>query len=241
MIILPAIDLYEGKCVRLLKGDYNKKTVYSDFPEEIAKDFESRGATHIHIVDLEGAKNGTTPNLETVKRIVEATSLSAEIGGGIRSTEVIEAYVNAGVDRVILGTAAVSDKVFLKEALDAFGEKIVVGVDIKDGFVAIKGWTEKSQYRYTDFCALMEELGVKTLICTDISKDGAMQGTNTELYKSLSASFNMNIIASGGVSSLEEVKKLAALNIYGAIIGKAYYTGAIKIEDAVSICREGRF
>lgn len=241
MIILPAIDLYEGKCVRLLKGDYNKKTVYSDFPEEIAKDFESRGATHIHIVDLEGAKNGTTPNLETVKRIVEATSLSAEIGGGIRSTEVIEAYVNAGVDRVILGTAAVSDKVFLKEALDAFGEKIVVGVDIKDGFVAIKGWTEKSQYRYTDFCALMEELGVKTLICTDISKDGAMQGTNTELYKSLSESFNMNIIASGGVSSLEEVKKLAALNIYGAIIGKAYYTGAIKIEDAVSICREGRF
>ncbi|MEE0867325.1 MAG: 1-(5-phosphoribosyl)-5-[(5-phosphoribosylamino)methylideneamino]imidazole-4-carboxamide isomerase [Clostridia bacterium] len=241
MIILPAIDLYEGKCVRLLKGDYNKKTVYSDFPEEIAKDFESRGATHIHIVDLEGAKNGTTPNLETVKRIVEATSLSAEIGGGIRSTEVIEAYVNAGVDRVILGTAAVSDKVFLKEALDAFGEKIVVGVDIKDGFVAIKGWTEKSQYRYTDFCSLMEELGVKTLICTDISKDGAMQGTNTELYKSLSASFNMNIIASGGVSSLEEVKKLAALNIYGAIIGKAYYTGAIKIEDAVSICREGRF
>ena len=241
MIILPAIDLYEGKCVRLLKGDYNKKTVYSDFPEEIAKDFESRGATHIHFVDLEGAKNGTTPNLETVKRIVEATSLSAEIGGGIRSTEVIEAYVNAGVDRVILGTAAVSDKVFLKEALDAFGEKIVVGVDIKDGFVAIKGWTEKSQYRYTDFCALMEELGVKTLICTDISKDGAMQGTNTELYKSLSESFNMNIIASGGVSSLEEVKKLAALNIYGAIIGKAYYTGAIKIEDAVSICREGRF
>ena len=241
MIILPAIDLYEGKCVRLLKGDYNKKTVYSDFPEEIAKDFESRGATHIHIVDLEGAKNGTTPNLETVKRIVEATSLSAEIGGGIRSTEVIEAYVNAGVDRVILGTAAVSDKVFLKEALDAFGEKIVVGVDIKDGFVAIKCWTEKSQYRYTDFCALMEELGVKTLICTDISKDGAMQGTNTELYKSLSESFNMNIIASGGVSSLEEVKKLAALNIYGAIIGKAYYTGAIKIEDAVSICREGRF
>ena len=241
MIILPAIDLYEGKCVRLLKGDYNKMTVYSDFPEGVARDFESKGATHIHIVDLEGAKSGRTPNLETVKRIVEATSLSAEIGGGIRSTDVIEAYVNAGVDRVILGTAAVTDKTFVKEAVDGFGDKIVVGVDIKDGFVAIKGWTEKSEYRYTDFCALMQELGVKTLICTDISKDGAMKGTNIELYKSLAADFNMNIIASGGVSSLDDVKKLAGLNIYGAIIGKAYYTGAIKIEDAVSICREGRF
>lgn len=239
MKIFPAIDLYNGKCVRLFKGNYDEMTAYSDHPEEIAKKFGEDGAEHIHIVDLEGAKTGETPNLETVKKIIASTSLKAEIGGGIRSEKVIETYLNIGAERVILGTAAVSDRRFLESAVKNYGSAIAVGVDIKDGFVAIKGWTEKSQYKYEDFCKEMEELGVSTLICTDISKDGAMKGTNLDLYKNLSESFKMNIIASGGVSSLEDVKNLLKYNLYGAIIGKAYYTGAISINDAVSVCKEG--
>ena len=237
MVILPAIDLYEGGAVRLYKGDYDKMTVYSENPLEIARDFEKSGAKFIHIVDLEGAKSGETPNIEVVKKIVSATSLKAEIGGGIRSMEVINKYINAGVSRVILGTAAVNDKEFLKEALEKYSEHIAVGADIKDGFVAIKGWVEKSEISCDEFFKEMEALGVKTIICTDISKDGAMQGTNRELYKELSRKFNINIIASGGVSSLDDIKALKKMGIYGAIIGKAYYIGAIKIDEAVEVAK----
>lgn len=235
MKILPAIDLFEGAAVRLLRGDYNKMTVYEKQPEKVAQKFEAEGATHIHIVDLEGAKTGGTPNIETVKRIVKSTSLSAEIGGGIRSMQVIEQYLNAGVDRVILGTAAVTEEGFVDEAVKSFGDKIVVGVDLKDGLVAIRGWTENSQYSCETFCKKMETAGVKTLICTDISKDGAMQGTNLALYRDLTSRFHMNIIASGGVSDLENIKKLTQTGVYGAIVGKAYYTGAISIRDAVAV------
>jgi len=241
MIILPAIDLYEGAAVRLLRGDYQQMTVYEKEPWRIAEKFAAAGATHIHIVDLEGAKNGETPNIEAVKRIVKAAPLSAEIGGGIRSLSVIEAYLNAGVDRVILGTAAVNDMQFLKDALKAFGEKVVVGADIKDGFVAIHGWTENSAFTCDAFCDKLEELGVQTLICTDISKDGAMQGTNLALYQNLVSRYNMNIIASGGVSSLSDVAQLSKIGVYGAIIGKAYYTGAVSIEDAVAVAQKGGF
>lgn len=240
MIILPAIDLYEGSAVRLLRGDYNKMTVYDNMPERIAKKFEDAGATHIHIVDLEGAKNGDTPNIETVKKIINSTFLSAEIGGGIRSFDVIEKYIDAGVDRVILGTAAVTEKGFVEKAVKKFGDKVVVGVDIKDGYVAIRGWTENSQYRYQDFMKEMEAGGVKTIVCTDISKDGAMQGTNIELYENLNKEFSLNIIASGGVSSLQDIEKLTEIGVYGAIIGKAYYTGAVSIEDAVKASRGGK-
>lgn len=233
MYIFPAIDLYEGKAVRLLKGDYNQMTVYSDNPAEFALDFENQGAKHLHLVDLEGAKDGTTPNIDTVADIVSLTSLFTEIGGGIRSMEVIEKYMEIGVDRVILGTAAVNDSEFLKKAIDKYGDKIAVGVDIKDGYVAVKGWTEKSEFSCFDFCKKMQDMGVKTLICTDISKDGAMQGTNHELYRELSEKFDMNITASGGVSSMDDIKKLSGLGIYGAIIGKAYYTGAVSIREAV--------
>ncbi len=238
MIILPAIDLYGGKCVRLLRGDYNHMTVYDEHPENVAKAFEQKGASEIHLVDLEGAKSGETPNLEVVKRIVKETGLNAEIGGGIRSIRVIEEYLEAGAKRVILGTAAVENTGFAEEAVKKFGDSIAVGVDIKDGFVAVHGWTENSGYKYTEFCKKMENIGVKTLICTDISKDGAMQGTNLELYRTLKRDFNMNIIASGGVSSIDDVKNLAEIGVYGAIIGKAYYTGAIAIEDAVRICEK---
>ena len=237
MKLFPAIDLYDGKAVRLFKGDYNNMTVYSENPIEIARDFESQGAEYIHIVDLEGAKDGTTPNLNIVKQIANETSLFSEIGGGIRSLETVKTYLDSGVDRVILGTAAVTDEAFLKEAIAIYGEKIAVGVDIKDGFVAIKGWIEKSQYTGFDFCKKMQDIGVKTLICTDISKDGAMQGTNRELYKELSEKFSIDITASGGVSTIDDIKALRKLDLYGAIIGKAYYIGAIDLKEALEAAK----
>lgn len=237
MKLFPAIDLFDGKAVRLFKGDYNQMTVYSENPIEIALDFCNKGAKYIHIVDLEGAKDGTTPNLNIVKQIANETPLFTEIGGGIRSMNTVRAYLENGVDRVILGTAAVKDEAFLKEALSEYGEKIAVGVDIKDGFVAIKGWTENSEYDCFTFCEKMQKLGVKTLICTDISKDGAMQGTNRELYKELSEKFSIDITASGGVSSIDDIKALRKLDLYGAIIGKAYYIGAIDLKEALEVAK----
>lgn len=237
MLIFPAIDLYEGKAVRLLRGEYDKMTIYSENPIEIARDFEAQGATHIHMVDLEGAKTGETPNIETVKQIANETGLFVEIGGGIRSMETVDKYIAAGVSRVILGTAAVENREFLCEAVKKYGEKIAVGADIKDGFVAIKGWLEKSQFSCFEFCEEMQKIGVKTLICTDISKDGAMQGTNLELYKALSQRLDMQIVASGGVSDIENVKKLREMEIYGAIIGKAYYTGAVSLSEAIEVAK----
>ena len=237
MLIFPAIDLYEGKAVRLLRGDYAQMTVYSEHPEEIALEFAKAGATWIHLVDLEGAKTGETPNLETVKKIVSVSGLRAEVGGGIRSMEVVKAYLDAGVSRVILGTAAVTDEAFLKEALATYGEKIAVGVDIKDGKVAIKGWTVASELDAIPFCEKLQKMGVRTIICTDISKDGAMMGTNHALYGELSRRFDLQIIASGGVSSMEDVEKLARLDLYGAIIGKAYYTGAIDLPRAIEVAK----
>lgn len=237
MLIFPAIDLYDSRAVRLFKGDYNQMTIYSDHPEEIALDFKNSGAKWVHIVDLEGAKTGDTPNLDTILKIKDTCGLCVEVGGGIRNMAVVDRYLSAGVDRVILGTSAVSDPDFVKKATAKYGEKIAVGVDIKDGFVAIKGWTEKSQFEAFDFCERMQSLGVTTLICTDISKDGAMLGTNHELYQELSKRFDMQIIASGGVSTIDDVKKLSNLNIYGAIIGKAYYTKAIDIADAIEVAK----
>ena len=237
MILFPAIDLYDGKAVRLFKGDYAQMTVYSHNPTQIARDFEAKGAKYVHLVDLEGAKDGTTPNLDIVKQIAGETSLFTEIGGGIRSMETVRAYLENGVDRVILGTAAVNDEAFLKEAIAAYGERIAVGVDVKDSFVAIKGWTENSQYSCFDFCRKMVDLGVKYLICTDISKDGAMQGTNRELYRQLSERFAVNITASGGVSTMEDIRALRQMGLYGAIIGKAYYNGAIDLAAALEAAK----
>ena len=239
MLVFPAIDLFEGKAVRLFKGDYAQMTVYNEDPVAVAKDFAAAGATHIHVVDLEGAKSGETPNIDTVSAIVRATGLFVEIGGGIRSMEVVDRYLAAGVGRVILGTAAVKDEKFLKAALAKYGEKIAVGVDIKDGFVAIKGWIEKSEYDAMEFCAKMEALGVKTIICTDISKDGAMKGANHALYREMSERFGVQIVASGGVSSMDDVQKLTDLGLYAAIIGKAYYTGAIDLKEAISCAKNG--
>ena len=237
MILFPAIDLFEGKAVRLFKGDYAQMTVYSEHPEEIGKEFAACGATHAHLVDLEGARSGETPNLETVIRIRESSGLFCEIGGGIRSMEVVKRYLDAGLDRVILGTAAVEDERFLTAAVEKYGERIAVGADVRDGFIAVKGWTEKSAIGLMDFCRKMEKIGVKTLICTDISRDGAMRGTNRDMYRELSEELGLQITASGGVSSLEDVESLRRMNLYGAIIGKAYYTGDIDLKKALEVAR----
>ena len=237
MKIFPAIDLFGGKAVRLFKGDYNQMTVYNENPVLVALDFKAQGAEYLHVVDLEGAKNGGTPNLETIKKIVSATDAFVEVGGGVRSLDVVKRYVDAGVKRVILGTAAVNDREFLQNAVSLYGEKIAVGVDLKDGLVAIKGWTEKSQEEGFAFCKSMQDLGVQTIICTDVSKDGAMQGANHQLYKKLKEQLKIKVIASGGVSSIEDVKKLKEIDVYGAIIGKAYYTGAINLNQAIKVAR----
>ena len=237
MKIFPAIDLYEGKAVRLYKGDYSQMTVYSDNPVEIALDFKAQGARQMHVVDLEGANTGETPNLETIRKLVEVGDMFVEVGGGIRSMQVVEEYLNAGVGRVILGTAAVTNRAFLQEAVEKYGDKIAVGVDMKDGYVAIKGWTEKSALEGMEFCKELERIGVKTVICTDISKDGAMRGTNRALYKAIGEKYSLDIVASGGVSSIEDVQALAAANTYGAIIGKAYYIGAIDLCQAIEVAK----
>ena len=237
MILFPAIDLFEGKAVRLFRGDYTQMTVYSEHPEEIAKDFAACGATHAHLVDLEGARNGGTPNLPAVLRIRESTGLFCEIGGGIRSMEVADRYLDAGLDRVILGTAAVENEDFLRAAVEKHGNRIAVGADIRDGFVAVRGWTEQSGVTLEAFCEKMQEIGVATVICTDISRDGAMRGTNREMYRMLSERFRLQITASGGVSSLADVQSLRNMNLYGAIIGQAYYTGDIDLKKAMEIAR----
>ena len=237
MKLFPAIDLFEGKAVRLYKGDYAQMTVYNNDPAAVAADFAASGAECIHIVDLKGAKSGTTPNFDTVCKIKATSGLFCEIGGGIRTMEVIDKYLSAGIDRVILGTAAVGNLDFVKTAVDKYGDRIAVGADLKDGYVAVKGWVEKTDLSCENFFAQMQDVGVKTVICTDISKDGAMMGTNLELYRSLSERFSMQIVASGGVSSLEDVKRLSQMGLYGAIIGKAYYTGAIDLAQAIEVAK----
>ncbi len=237
MLIYPAIDLYGKKAVRLLRGDYNQMTVYNDDPVAVARDFCAAGATCIHLVDLEGAKLGTTPHLSTVRDIVAATGLFAEVGGGIRDMETVRAYLSVGVGRVILGTAAVTDPDFLSRAVAEFGDKIAVGADIRDGQIAIRGWTETAAETADEFFARMERVGVRTVISTDISKDGAMMGANHDLYRTLAETYNVNIIASGGVSTLDDVRRLAALGIHGAIVGRAYYTGAISLSEAIEVAK----
>lgn len=237
MNIFPAIDLYDQKAVRLFKGDYQQMTVYGNDPVAIAKDFKKQGAKYIHVVDLEGAKNGVPAHLNIVQAIAKETDLFIEIGGGIRTMETVDIYLQSGANRVILGTAAVTDEAFLKAALEKYGQKIAVGADIKDGKIAIKGWLESSAYTAEAFFEKMQLLGVKTVICTDISKDGAMKGVNLALYKTLGEKYQLDIVASGGVSTMEDIKALAAMQLYGAIIGKAYYIGAIDLKEAIEVAK----
>lgn len=237
MILFPAIDLYDGRAVRLLHGDYNKMTVYSDNPLCVALDFVSCGAKAVHIVDLQGARDGTTPNLDTVIKIKNESGLFCETGGGIRSMEVIDRYLGSGVDRVILGTSALNDAELLLKALDKYGERIAVGADIKNGKIAVKGWLESSDTDIYTFCDKMQSYGVKTVICTDISTDGALRGTNRALYKELTAKYSMDITASGGVTTLDDIRELKDCGCYGAIIGRAYYEKKIDLNKAVELVK----
>lgn len=239
MTILPAIDLLGGQAVRLYQGDYDKVTVYDPDPVNTVRKFEQAGAKVLHLVDLEGAKYGETTNLPTIQRITAETGLFVEVGGGIRNMETVKKYLDAGVGRVILGTAAATDPEFTAEAVKTYGERIAVGADLKDGKVAIKGWLETTGETGEAFFQRMQDLGVKTIICTDISRDGAMRGTNLELYAQLAKTYSMDIIASGGVSSLEDIRALKASGVAGAIIGKAYYTGAIDLQEAISLAEGG--
>ena len=238
MNIFPAIDLIDGKAVRLIRGDYNQMTVYHNDPAAVAQNFADCGAKYLHVVDLEGARDGSTPNLDVVANIIEKSGSFVEIGGGIRSMKTVKAYMDAGAARVIIGTAAVTDPDFLDRALDAYGEKIAVGVDIRDGLVAIKGWTEVSSLSCFDFCEQLQNKGVSTVICTDISKDGLLSGTNLDLYKEMAERFSLKITASGGVSSVADVKRLSEMGLYGAILGKALYTGAIDLKTAIEASGE---
>ena len=237
MILFPAIDLMDGNAVRLLRGDYKQKTVFSHDPLAVARDFVSCGATHVHLVDLDGAKDGTTPNADVVKSIATQTPLFCEIGGGIRSLDTAETYFSAGVDRVILGTAAVTDPAFLETAVREYGERIAVGADVKDGEIAIRGWLEKSGVKLDDFMKKVTELGVGCVIVTDVSKDGAMKGTNRDLYRELVKQYRVPITASGGVSSLDDVTALREIGLYGAIVGRAYYDGAIDLKRACEVAK----
>lgn len=240
MLIFPAIDLYGGQAVRLYQGDYDQMTIYDPEPLHTVEKFEAAGASHLHLVDLEGAKTGQTTNLPTIEKITARTGLFVEVGGGIRNMDTVRRYLDAGVSRVILGTAAVTDPDFTARAVAEYGDKIAVGADLKDGKVAIKGWLETSQDGWQTFFDRMQQLGVKTIICTDISRDGAMEGTNRELYRTLAVRYPMDIIASGGVSSLEDIQALKAAGVAGAIIGKAYYTGAIDLAQAIALGEGGR-
>ena len=238
MLIFPAIDILGGKAVRLYKGDYNQVTVYGERPWEIAQDFVSKGASAIHIVDLDGAREGSAVNMDVVRKIACIPNLLTEIGGGIRNQDTVERYLDAGISRVILGTAALNDPVFLRHILAMCGEKIVVGVDLKDGKVAVKGWLEKSDKDGLVFLKELEDMGVKSVIVTDISKDGAMKGANLGMYRSIGSTTSLKVTASGGVSTLEDVRALKEIGVWGAIIGKAYYTGAIDLSEAIRIAEE---
>ena len=240
MYILPATDLYDGKVVRLYKGDYDQMTVYSDKPLQIAREFADCGAEFLHVVDLEGARDGTTPNRRVVEKLVEKSGMSIEIGGGIRTEDTVRTYIDMGVERVILGTSALTDPVFLGKMVERYGDQIAVGVDLANGYVAIKGWTEQSEVSADAFFSRLQKIGVRTVICTDISKDGTLSGTNLELYKTLSELYDMQLIASGGISTLDDIVALREMDLYGAILGKALYTGDLDLKDAVKLARVNR-
>ena len=238
MILYPAIDLYAGQAVRLVKGDYSRMTVYDPDPVARAKNMRDDGATHLHLVDLEGARSGRTDNLPVIRRIAEETGLFLELGGGIRDLDTACRYLDIGVSRVILGTAAAEDDAFLQSALESFGDAVAVGVDLLDGRVRTRGWEKDSAWTAEEFFAHLDVLGVSTVICTDISRDGMLSGTNLGLYERLNADYRMDLIASGGVSSLEDLRALKALGMAGAIVGKAYYTGAVSISAAVELLQK---
>ena len=236
MILLPAIDIIDQAPVRLYQGDYHQKEIVGQSVLEIAKEFEAMKAQYLHMVDLDGAKSGKLENASLICETAQSVSIPVEVGGGIRSMDTVDFYLTSGVSRVILGTAALEDPAFLKDALKKYGEKIAVGIDCKDGKVCGSGWLVQSNIDYLDFAKRMEEIGVKTLICTDISKDGTLQGPNFEMLKALKNHVSCNLIASGGVRDLSHIQTCKELGLYGVIAGKAIYEKTLDLKEALSIC-----
>ncbi|TCT25484.1 1-(5-phosphoribosyl)-5-[(5-phosphoribosylamino)methylideneamino] imidazole-4-carboxamide isomerase [Melghiribacillus thermohalophilus] len=230
MIIFPAIDIRNGKCVRLMQGQYDQEEVYGD-PAEMAKKWASKGGEYLHLVDLDGALTGKAENLPVIQSIVQSVNIPVQVGGGIRSIEQIESYLDAGVRRVITGTSALQHENFLKQAIQRFSRKLAVSIDAKNGFVATDGWTKTSNVRAVDFARKLEDLGLKTIIYTDIAKDGMLSGPNFQELQAINEAVKMDVIASGGITTKKDIQTLKQYNLYGAIIGKALYTGNIELEE----------
>lgn len=241
MLVIPAIDLKDGQAVRLYKGDYNQKTVYSNNPEELAKEFETMGAKWLHVVDLDGAKDGKFINLETIRKIKQTTNMSLELGGGIRNMETVALYLDeVGIDRVILGTAAINDPQFLKEAISKYGaKKIVVGVDVKNGYVSTSGWLKTSDVPYLDFIKELEKIGVEYIVVTDISKDGTLQGPNFKMYEQIASVSKINFVVSGGIKDKQNILDVAKKDYYACIVGKAYYEGKVDLKEVIACLQNG--
>lgn len=241
MLVIPAIDLKDGQAVRLYKGDYNQKTVYSNNPEELAKEFETMGAKWFHVVDLDGAKDGKCINLETIRKIKQTTNMSLELGGGIRNMETVALYLDeVGIDRVILGTAAINDPQFLKEAISKYGaKKIVVGVDVKNGYVSTSGWLKTSDVPYLDFIKELEKIGVEYIVVTDISKDGTLQGPNFKMYEQIASVSKINFVVSGGIKDKQNILDVAKKDYYACIVGKAYYEGKVDLKEVIACLQNG--
>jgi len=238
MIIYPAVDIKDGRCVRLLQGEFYKVTVYSDDPLEMALKWESLGAEYLHVVDLDGARTGEPKNISITSKIAAKLNIPVQLGGGIRSIETIEKVISMGIRRVILGTSAVKNPDLVKQAVENFRENIVIGIDAKDGKVAIDGWEKTSEFTAIDFANKMVELGAKTIIYTDISRDGMLTGPNLDAMREMAQSVDAEIIASGGVSNLKDIKNLKETGVSGVIVGKALYTGNVDLQEAIKAGKE---
>lgn len=238
MIIIPAIDIINKKPVRLYQGDYNKKEIVGESVLELAKMFEAKGAQYLHLVDLDGAKEGSLINQQVIVEVAKALSIPVEIGGGIRTMEAISYYLDNGISRVILGTSAMENPAFLEEALTKYGDKIAVGIDCKDEYAYGRGWLSASKLHYIEFAKQLEQKGVKTIIVTDISKDGTLSGPNVEMLEKLKKEVCMNIVASGGIKDIKDIEALKAIHVYGAITGKAMYHQTLSLEEAIALCKE---
>ena len=237
MRIYPAIDIKDGQCVRLLRGSFDNVTVYGNDPAEMAKKWQAEGGEFIHVVDLDGALKGHGVNAEAIKKICESVSVPVQTGGGIRTMEDIEAKLACGINRVIIGTKAVSDSEFVRRAVEKYGDKIVIGIDAKDGMVAIEGWEKTSEWKAVDFAKKMEEIGVRTIVYTDIATDGTLQGPNVQAMKEMADSVDVDIIASGGVGSIEHIKALLTTGVEGVIVGRALYTNSVDLKEAIAAAK----